>query len=117
MIVYKDMTATAIVAAATGSRGIGWKGGIPWTIPSDMKHFQHVTSTVDDVYIKPNTTKPAVFNAVVMGRTTWESIPLKFRPLSNRHNVIVTSNAHLVTTTTTSRMEMVTPPQHQQQDE
>ncbi|KAL9652647.1 hypothetical protein ABK040_003950 [Willaertia magna] len=32
-------------------------------------------------------------NAVIMGRKTWESIPLKFRPLSgNRFNIIFTRN-------------------------
>ena len=29
-------------------------------------------------------------NAVIMGRKTWESIPLRFRPLTNRLNVVVT---------------------------
>ena len=30
-------------------------------------------------------------NAVVMGRKTWESIPNQYRPLSNRLNVVITS--------------------------
>jgi dihydrofolate reductase len=31
-------------------------------------------------------------NAVVMGRKTWESIPIQNRPLKDRINVILTSN-------------------------
>ena len=30
-------------------------------------------------------------NAVLMGRKTWESIPLNFRPLRNRNNMILSS--------------------------
>jgi dihydrofolate reductase len=30
-----------------------------------------------------------------MGRKTWESIPLKFRPLAKRLNVVLTSQATL----------------------
>ena len=30
-------------------------------------------------------------NSVIMGRTTWESIPEKFRPLNNRLNIIITN--------------------------
>ncbi|KIY62906.1 hypothetical protein CYLTODRAFT_426561 [Cylindrobasidium torrendii FP15055 ss-10] len=32
-------------------------------------------------------------NTVIMGRTSWESIPAKFRPLANRVNIVVTRNA------------------------
>jgi dihydrofolate reductase len=32
-------------------------------------------------------------NAVVMGRKTWESIPVQNRPLKDRVNIILTSNA------------------------
>jgi thymidylate synthase len=37
-------------------------------------------------------------NAVVMGRKTWDSLPDKFKPLPNRINVIITSNADLLST-------------------
>eukprot|EP00578_Thalassiosira_sp_NH16_P015596 CAMPEP_0181127762 /NCGR_PEP_ID=MMETSP1071-20121207/28373_1 /TAXON_ID=35127 /ORGANISM="Thalassiosira sp., Strain NH16" /LENGTH=582 /DNA_ID=CAMNT_0023213527 /DNA_START=73 /DNA_END=1821 /DNA_ORIENTATION=- len=70
----------AIVAAAAGSRGIGFKGNLPWRLPGDMKHFKRVTT-------KPPA--PGLTNAVIMGRKTWESIPPKFRPLPGRINVVL----------------------------
>ncbi|KAL7531730.1 hypothetical protein ACHAXR_004202 [Thalassiosira sp. AJA248-18] len=70
----------AIVAAAAGSRGIGFQGNLPWRLPGDMKHFKQVTSTPPS---------PGLTNAVIMGRKTWESIPPKFRPLPGRINVIL----------------------------
>lgn len=36
--------------------------------------------------------RPSTQNAVIMGRKTWESIPLKFRPLANRLNIVLTKN-------------------------
>ena len=29
-------------------------------------------------------------NAVIMGRKTWDSLPVKYRPLPNRLNVVLT---------------------------
>ncbi len=83
MIISKDMAATAIVAASATTRGIGWKGELPWKLPSDLKHFSRVTTEA------PVTSR----NAVVMGRKTWDSIPPKFRPLPGRTNVVLTSRA------------------------
>lgn len=45
-----------------------------------MKYFRQVTSSTFDSNKQ---------NAVIMGRKTWESIPLKFRPLPNRINVVI----------------------------
>lgn len=54
--------------------GIGKNGALPWPHnPADLKWF------------KENTTNCAV----IMGRKTWESLPI--RPLPNRENVVVTS--------------------------
>lgn len=36
-------------------------------------------------------------NAVIMGRKTWESIPLDKRPLKNRMNVILSTNPEKLT--------------------
>lgn len=74
----------AIVAAAAGSRGIGANGKLAWRLPADMIHFKQVTTT-------PPTA--GLINAVIMGRITWDSIPSKFRPLTDRINVVLTSKS------------------------
>lgn len=52
--------------------GIAKNGIIPWNIPSDRAIFKKITSG----------------KIVVMGRKTWESLPVK--PLPNRINYILT---------------------------
>lgn len=69
-----------IVACLQPEMGIGFRGGLPWRLPSEMKYFRQVTSLTKD---------PNKKNALIMGRKTWESIPPKFRPLPNRMNVII----------------------------
>ena len=73
-----------IVAACGKSLGIGLNGELPWRLKSEMKYFAETTSTTKDC---------DKMNAVIMGRKTWESIPLKFRPLKNRFNVILSRQA------------------------
>lgn len=70
----------SIIVALDKNRGIGKDGGLAWHLPSDMKHFKKVTTRSANGKI----------NAVIMGRKTWESIPERFRPLSDRINVILT---------------------------
>uniref|UniRef100_A0ACD5W6Q4 Uncharacterized protein n=1 Tax=Avena sativa TaxID=4498 RepID=A0ACD5W6Q4_AVESA len=70
-----------VVVAATRGMGIGKDGVLPWKLPGDLKFFKKLTLTTSD---------PAKKNAVIMGRKTWESIPLKARPLPGRLNVILT---------------------------
>lgn len=70
----------SIVVAADLKQGIGLRGGLPWRLPADMAHFKNVTTQVRDKTKR---------NAVIMGRKTWESIPGKFRPLSNRLNIVL----------------------------
>jgi hypothetical protein len=53
---------------------IGAKNAIPWHLPSDLKRFKHLTQG----------------HIVVMGRKTYESLPVK--PLPNRINIVITSN-------------------------
>lgn len=57
----------------TKDRVIGKDKTLPWHIPEDLDNFKRLTSG----------------NTVVMGRKTYESIPKKFCPLPNRHNIVV----------------------------
>ena len=45
-----------------------------------MNHFKMITSQTQNEVKR---------NAVIMGRTTWESIPQKFRPLAGRLNIVL----------------------------
>jgi dihydrofolate reductase len=78
-----------LILAATPSLGIGNGGGLPWPqLKKEMGFFARVTKCTS-----PSTTENGTrrVNAVLMGRKTWESIPLKFRPLKDRLNVVITS--------------------------
>ncbi|KAK7279180.1 hypothetical protein RJT34_24226 [Clitoria ternatea] len=70
-----------VVVAATQDMGIGKDGKLPWRLPTDLKFFKEITMKTSD---------PGKKNAVLMGRKTWESIPLEYRPLSGRLNVVLT---------------------------
>ncbi|MBN2086758.1 dihydrofolate reductase [Candidatus Peregrinibacteria bacterium] len=69
-----------LIAAADQKNGIGFKGKIPWDLKGDMKFFKKKTIKTD------NANK---LNMVVMGSTTWESLPEEHRPLSGRKNVVL----------------------------
>lgn len=68
-----------LIVCATKSNGIGQSGRLPWRLKHDMNFFKHVTTLA----------APTRKNVVVMGRKTWESIPERFRPLSNRINIVI----------------------------
>lgn len=72
-----------VVVAATRDMGIGKNGKLPWKLPSDLKFFKELTMSTC-------TSDPTKKNAVIMGRKTWDSIPLQYRPLSGRLNVVLT---------------------------
>lgn len=103
-----------VVVAATRDMGIGKDGRLPWNLPSDLKFFKELTtSTVD----------PQKKNALIMGRKTWESIPLKYRPLPGRLNVVLTRSGRLGIDTAVnvvlcgsiaSAMELLTQPPYSQ---
>ncbi|PPR05692.1 hypothetical protein CVT26_008933 [Gymnopilus dilepis] len=76
------MSRYTIIVAATKANGIGAKGRLPWRLSKEMKYFAQVTSAAPE----------GKQNVVVMGRTTWESIPKKFRPLPKRSNVVISRN-------------------------
>jgi dihydrofolate reductase len=66
-----------IVAVCEKTLVIGNDGEIPWgRLPQDLKHFKEKT----------------MGHPVIMGRKTWESLPLKHRPLEGRTNIVVSRN-------------------------
>jgi dihydrofolate reductase len=66
----------AIVVARARNGVIGRDGGLPWHLPSDLRHFKELTSG----------------HTVVMGRRTYESLPDRFRPLPNRRNLVLSTD-------------------------
>lgn len=52
---------------------IGVNNTLPWHIPSDLKRFKELTSGC----------------IVIMGRKTYDSLPVSSKPLPNRSNVVV----------------------------
>lgn len=72
-----------IIVAIDEENGIGKNKKLPWKLKKDMKHFVEITTKTEN---------HEKINAVMMGRTTWESIPKKYRPLKGRKNIVLTSN-------------------------
>nr|AIA17257.1 Dihydrofolate reductase [uncultured bacterium] len=66
----------SIFVAMTKNRVIGEKDQLPWRLSSDLKRFKELTTG----------------HPVIMGRQTYESLPIKFRPLPNRTNIVLTRN-------------------------
>lgn len=63
-----------IIAAMAKNRVIGINNQIPWNIPNDLNYFKRLTTSNK--------------SAIVMGRKTWDSLPIK--PLPNRSNYVLT---------------------------
>jgi len=63
-----------VVVATDENNVIGKDGEIPWYYPEDLRHFQKLTTG----------------HPVVMGRSTYESLPDSHRPLPDRTNVVLT---------------------------
>lgn len=77
---------------AVGRNGeFGTRGSLPWPrLATDMAYFADITTkTIDDTKM----------NAIVMGKTTWESIPQDKRPLRDRLNIVLTTEPTLVAET------------------
>ena len=61
------------------NNGISKNGGIPWKSKTDLNFFYNKTKG----------------NVVIMGRTTFLSLPENCRPLKNRLNIVLTTNPEL----------------------
>jgi dihydrofolate reductase/thymidylate synthase len=80
-----------VVAYSFKERGIGNQGKLAWHIPEDMAHFKQITTSNSGI-----TGKFDLYNIVVMGRKTWESIPPIYRPLEKRFNVVLSNNQRYI---------------------
>ncbi len=63
-----------LIFAHASNGVIGNKGTLPWHLPEDLAHFKRMTAGCP----------------VIMGRKTWDSLPVKFRPLPGRLNIVIT---------------------------
>ena len=61
----------AMIVAMDEDGCIGIGEGLPWSLASDMARFKKLTEADG-------------FNAVIMGRKTWDSRPEAYRPLPER---------------------------------
>ena len=64
----------SLIAAVAENNVIGKNNTLPWHLPTDMKYFRDTT----------------MGHCVIMGRKNYDSIPLKYRPLDGRTNIVVT---------------------------
>jgi len=71
-----NLMKVSLIVAIDLEKGIGKNNDLMWNLPADMQFFKTTTAG----------------HVVVMGRKNYDSIPEKFRPLSNRLNVILTRN-------------------------
>lgn len=67
-----------MIVCCDNKYGIGLNNNLPWTIKEEMLLFKNKTIG------KKN-------NCVIMGKNTYKSIPVKFFPLKNRKNIILSS--------------------------
>jgi len=63
-----------IIVAVSENGVIGKDGDIPWHYPEDLKHFKE--KTMD--------------HPVIMGSSTYRSLPEDFKPLPGRKNIVLT---------------------------
>lgn len=68
------MSKIILIAARDWSRQVSINGKLPWSCNEDLQHFKEETKG----------------SIVIMGRCTWESLPIK--PLPNRLNIVITTN-------------------------
>jgi len=64
----------SLIVAVSENNVIGKDNNLPWHLPADVKYFRDIT----------------MGHCVIMGRKNYDSIPLKYRPLEGRTNIVVT---------------------------
>lgn len=63
-----------LIYARAANGVIGQNGALPWHLPEDLAHFKRTTLGCP----------------VIMGRSTWDSLPPRFKPLPGRTNIVLT---------------------------
>ncbi|MCC6691154.1 MAG: dihydrofolate reductase [Bacteroidia bacterium] len=66
------------IAAVAKNNAIGKNNQLIWRLPADMQYFKDKTTG----------------HCVITGRKNYESIPVKFRPLEKRTNIVVTHQSN-----------------------
>ena len=69
------MVKVTLIAAVSENGVIGKDKDIPWYIPEDFRHFAKTTKD----------------HVILMGSSTWDSLPEAARPLRHRTNVVLSS--------------------------
>lgn len=67
-----------IIAVVDRNRAIGYQNRLIYNIPEDLRHFKELTTG----------------HAVIMGRKTFESLPIK--PLPRRRNIVVSRSTNAI---------------------
>ncbi len=67
----------SLVAAVARNGVIGRGNQMPWRLPEDLRFLRQLTMGAP----------------VLMGRSTWESLPARFRPLPGRRNIVLSRQA------------------------
>ena len=62
-----------MIWAQDTNNAIGKNGALPWHFSEDLKNFKKLTTG----------------HTIIMGRKTWDSLPIK--PLPNRRNIVISS--------------------------
>ena len=68
-----------LIVALNQDGVIGINNKIPWYIPEDLQRFKKMTEG----------------NIVIMGKKTYESLPLNQRPLKNRLNIVLSRQTNI----------------------
>ena len=64
-----------MIWAQDTNNAIGRDGTLPWHFPEDLKNFKKLTTE----------------HIIIMGRKTWDSLPIQ--PLPNRRNIVISSTS------------------------
>ncbi|KAL9985500.1 hypothetical protein ACROYT_G007914 [Oculina patagonica] len=105
----KNLRRVSCVAAIASNRGIGNNAKLPWpSLRTDLEFLRRITTEVRD---------KGKWNAVLMGRKTWESLDPTEQPLPGRLNIVISNTlkvrpfrAHHVCSSVWSAVHMLSNP-------